>query len=88
MSDIEPGVYNVNVNDDERIERLTKGVAGFKIIPILENGTTVSFTVIIWYYKSSLLSGLTSFNNGWFLSASDTSASSKFSHLMPKVGSA
>ena len=49
MSDIEPGVYNVNVNDDERIERLTKGVAGFEIIPILENGTTVSFKVIIWY---------------------------------------
>jgi len=39
-------------------------------------------------YKSSFLSGLTSLSNGWFLSASETSAASRFSHWMPKAGSA
>ena len=43
---------------------------------------------ILFFYKSSFLRGLTSLSNGWFLSASETSAASKFSHWIPRAGSA
>lgn len=44
-------VINIDINEDvdERIESSIKDTDGFQIVPILKNGTTVAFKLIVYY---------------------------------------
>ena len=45
-------VINIDINKenvDERIENSIKDTDGFQIVPILKNGTTVGFKLIVYY---------------------------------------